>query len=131
MFDRKKCMEYTLYKSDKQIYKGLGELVNGEIIARGPNEYVWFVNPMVVFNGDRVSFAKTYVKKKQSSIKTPKINVSYQYGKLKKTSKCLVISQSSIKFISLMLCEFTQYHIPPILCKSAQYGCTTCTIFNL
>lgn len=71
MFDRKKCMEYTHYKSDKQIYKGLGELVNGEIIARGPNEYVWFVNPMVVFNGDRVSFAKTYVKKKQSSIKTP------------------------------------------------------------
>ncbi|KAB4366781.1 RepA protein, partial [Bacteroides thetaiotaomicron] len=33
-------------------------------IARGPNEYNWFINPLIVFNGDRVSFTKTYVRKK-------------------------------------------------------------------
>lgn len=70
MFDRKKCIEYTKYQTDKAIYKGLAELVSNEVIARGPNEYVWFINPMVVFNGDRVSFARTYVKKKQTSIKS-------------------------------------------------------------
>ncbi|KAB5162161.1 hypothetical protein GAC73_31025 [Bacteroides thetaiotaomicron] len=50
--------------SDKAIYKGLAELVQSEIIARGPNEYNWFINPLIVFNGDRVSFTKTYVRKK-------------------------------------------------------------------
>lgn len=68
MFDRKKCMEYTKYTSDRSVYKGLAELIAGEIIARGPNEYVWFINPMIVFNGDRVTFAKTYVKKKTKAI---------------------------------------------------------------
>lgn len=68
LFDRKKCIEYTKYSSDKPIYKGLAELITAEIIARGPNEYVWFINPMIVFNGDRVTFAKTYVKKKTKTI---------------------------------------------------------------
>jgi hypothetical protein len=54
IFDRRKCLEYTQYKSDKAIYKGLAELVQSEIIARGPNEYNWFINPLIVFNGDRV-----------------------------------------------------------------------------
>ena len=74
VFNRKKCIEYTHYLSDKPIYKGLAELVNNEVIARGPNEYIWFINPMVFFNGDRVSFARTYIKKKQSSIKSPEDN---------------------------------------------------------
>ena len=58
------CMEYTGYKSKDTIYRGLAELVHNEIIARGPNETLWFINPMICFNGDRVSFTKTFVKKK-------------------------------------------------------------------
>ena len=42
----------------------IGTDVQSEIIARGPNEYNWFINPLIVFNGDRVSFTKTYVRKK-------------------------------------------------------------------
>ena len=64
------CKEYTKYTSAKAIYKGLGELCNSEIIARGPIDSIWFINPMVLFNGDRISFAKTYVKKKHSSVKS-------------------------------------------------------------
>ena len=64
IFARKKCVEYTQYKSDKPIYKGLAELVEAEIIARGPADNLWFINPLTFFNGDRVTFAKTYVKKK-------------------------------------------------------------------
>lgn len=59
------CMEYTGYKAKDTIYRGLAELVHNEIIARGPNETLWFINPLIVFNGDRVSFTKTFVKKKE------------------------------------------------------------------
>ena len=52
------------YKTDKAVYKGLAELVKAEIIARGPADNLWFINPLIVFNGDRVTFAKTYVRKK-------------------------------------------------------------------
>ena len=63
------CMEYTGYKAKDTIYRGLAELVHNEIIARGPNETLWFINPLIVFNGDRVSFTKTFVKKKELAAK--------------------------------------------------------------
>lgn len=64
LFFLDKCMEYTRYSSKATIYKGLTELVKAEIIARGPVDNLWFINPLIVFNGDRVSFTKTYVRKK-------------------------------------------------------------------
>lgn len=64
LFFLDKCMEYTKYSSKATIYKGLTELVKAEIIARGPVDNLWFINPLIVFNGDRVSFTKTYVRKK-------------------------------------------------------------------
>lgn len=59
------CIEYTGYKSKKSIYQGLAQLVDQEIIARGPSDTFYFINPLVAFNGDRVTYAKTYVKKKK------------------------------------------------------------------
>lgn len=61
------CMEYTGYSSKTPIYKALAELVQAEIIARGSHEIIYFINPMIVFNGDRITFAKTYVKKRKAS----------------------------------------------------------------
>jgi hypothetical protein len=63
------CMEYTGYKAKDTIYRGLAELVHNEIIARGPNETLWFINPLILFNVDRVSFTKTFVKKKELAAK--------------------------------------------------------------
>lgn len=57
------ALEYTKYKSEDSIRIGLGELVSSNIIARGPADVLYFINPMVAFNGDRVTFAKSYVKK--------------------------------------------------------------------
>lgn len=57
------CMEYTGYKAHKSIHQGLAFLLGSEIIARGPNDVMYFINPMVAFNGDRITFARTYVKK--------------------------------------------------------------------
>ena len=62
------CMEYTGYKGHKSIHDGLAELLKAKIIARGSKEIFYFINPMVAFNGDRVTFAKTYVKKQSPKI---------------------------------------------------------------
>lgn len=59
------CMTYTGYKSHKSIHQGLAFLLKAEIIARGKTEYIYFINPMVAFNGDRITFAKTYIKKQR------------------------------------------------------------------
>ncbi len=56
------CLEYTAYKGEKSIYIGLANLLENNIIARGMNENFYFINPLITFNGDRVTFAKSYVK---------------------------------------------------------------------
>jgi hypothetical protein len=65
------CMEYTGYKSEKSVYIGLASLLENKIIARGSHDILYFINPMIVFNGDRVTFAKTYVKKQKVKIGNP------------------------------------------------------------
>jgi hypothetical protein len=35
------------------------------IIARSTNPYKYYMNPLVVFNGDRITFADSYIKKKK------------------------------------------------------------------
>lgn len=60
------CLAYTGYNSEKSVYIGLASLLQNEIIARGRNDTLYFINPMVLFNGDRITFAKTYVKKQNA-----------------------------------------------------------------
>lgn len=60
------CIEYTEYKSHTSIHRGLAQLLEERIIARGRTEFLYFINPMVAFNGDRVTFSKSYVRKKKS-----------------------------------------------------------------
>lgn len=63
-----KCMQHCGYKTLKPVYKGLTELVNANIIARSSTEAVFFINPLVVFNGNRVVFATEYIKKHNPSL---------------------------------------------------------------
>ena len=56
------CMEYTGYTSKATVYRALTNLSEQGIIARGPSECTLFINPMVIFNGDRVRFVKEYVR---------------------------------------------------------------------
>lgn len=65
IFDLDECLEYTNYKSGQSVYNGLSGLISSSIIARGKKDYIYYINPMVFFNGDRVTFAKTYVKKQK------------------------------------------------------------------
>lgn len=71
VFDLEDCMIYTNYKSHKSIHEGLAELLNAKIIARGKNDYFYYINPLIAFNGDRVTFAKTYVKKQKGKVIDP------------------------------------------------------------
>jgi hypothetical protein len=64
--DIQDAMKYTGYKEEKSLYKGIAELVNADIIARSTSYIKYFINPLIFFNGDRVTFATTYIKKRRS-----------------------------------------------------------------
>lgn len=68
-FDLEDCLSYTKYKTKKSVFEGLAALIECGIIARGNRHYKYFINPLVVFNGDRVAFTKMYVKKKKEKDK--------------------------------------------------------------
>lgn len=69
IFDMEACLEYTKYSTDKSVFEGVTALITGGIIARSNKHYKYFINPLVVFNGNRVTFAKTYIKKKNETDK--------------------------------------------------------------
>lgn len=69
--DIEEAMKHTQYNSKKTIFTGLGKLISLGIIARSSNHMKYFINPMMFFNGDRVTFARTYVKKKKDKIDDP------------------------------------------------------------
>ena len=62
-------MKLTGYKEEKSVYKGIAELVDAGIIARSKNHVKYFINPLIFFNGNRVTYATTYIKKKELSKK--------------------------------------------------------------
>lgn len=66
VFILEEAMEYTKYKNHRSIHQGLTSLLENNIIARGRTDFLYYINPMVAFNGDRVTFAKSYVKKSKS-----------------------------------------------------------------
>jgi hypothetical protein len=58
-----RCLEHTGYKTRGNILSGLAELLEASIIARSEDSSLYFINPAVMFNGNRLTFARTYVKK--------------------------------------------------------------------
>lgn len=64
-FDMSECLLHTKYSTEKSVFEGLSALIECGIVARSNRHYKYFINPLVVFNGDRVTFAKTYIKKQK------------------------------------------------------------------
>jgi len=60
IFSYESCMEYTGYKTRKSIADGIRELIENDFIARGINQYIYFINPTIFFNGDRITFLNHY-----------------------------------------------------------------------
>ena len=46
--------------------QGQRELAEKGLIAKGPNPYQWFINPTVIFNGDRARFITEFQKRKKN-----------------------------------------------------------------
>lgn len=72
IFRLEDCMTHCKYKSKATIYKGLAELIEAQIIARGWADNIYFINPLVFFNGNRVVFATEYVKKQHPEAENTK-----------------------------------------------------------
>lgn len=66
--DIDEALKYTGYNAKKTIFAGLATLVSLGVIARSTNHMKYFINPLMFFNGDRVTFAKTYIKKRKGKI---------------------------------------------------------------
>jgi hypothetical protein len=62
-------MTYCNYKSKMQCYRGLTELLANKIIAMSSQPNLWFINPKIVFNGDRIAFVKEYRLKQTHKVK--------------------------------------------------------------
>ena len=65
-FMHSQCLEHTGYKTRGNILSGLAELLEASIIARSKESSLYFINPAIMFNGNRITFAKSYIKKKIS-----------------------------------------------------------------
>ena len=62
-FDINDALEFTEYKGKNTILNAMASLVKNGIVARSSKHYMYFINPLVIFNGSRVTFAKSYIKK--------------------------------------------------------------------
>ncbi|KAA9340347.1 RepA protein [Larkinella humicola] len=63
------ALEYLEYKSKKSYFMGIANLLEKEVIARTKYDDEFFINPVIMFNGDRITLAKVYVKKKTEAAK--------------------------------------------------------------
>lgn len=63
--DYDEAKQVTGYLSDNVIRSGISSLIENKIIARSKSPYKYYMNPLTFFNGDRISFAKTYIKNRE------------------------------------------------------------------
>jgi hypothetical protein len=61
------CLEFTKYKSKKDVLSGLSCLIESKIIARSKQEFIYYINPLIFFNGNRITFAKSYIKQTRNN----------------------------------------------------------------
>lgn len=61
------CLKHTKYSQRNSVTNALSSLIEVGLIAKSSNHVRYFINPLVVFNGSRVTFAKTYIKKKRDN----------------------------------------------------------------
>ena len=86
-FDTRKCMEYTGYKSERSIINGVSELIEHRVLARSTSINIYFINPSIIFNGNRVVFVKSYVKKQRQKRDNQTIDMFERQKQLEAPSK--------------------------------------------
>lgn len=66
-------VKFCEWTTTAQAYRGIGELIANNIIAPSIRANLWYINPNVIFNGDRIAFIKEY-RLKQSSPSAKQLN---------------------------------------------------------
>ncbi len=64
LFDLEDAMKYTGYKAKATINRALDQLIENHFIARSRHASNYYINPVIFFNGDRITFANRYIKTK-------------------------------------------------------------------
>ena len=54
------CMDTCGFKNRKSVRDGIIELLDKNILTRSSVKYKYWVNPIVMFNGDRIEFIREY-----------------------------------------------------------------------
>lgn len=63
------ALTFLNYKSKKSYFIGIANLLEKDVIARTKYDDEYFINPLIMFNGDRIGYAKIFVKKKSEAAK--------------------------------------------------------------
>lgn len=61
IFNMEECMEFIGY-SKTSVYSGLAELCDLGVIAKSELNWLIYIDPAVIFNGDRLEVAKVYIR---------------------------------------------------------------------
>ncbi|MEH2922430.1 hypothetical protein ACFFL1_05760 [Samsonia erythrinae] len=69
--------------SESIFYRGIKELIEKKIIAKTNEKNWYFINPAIVFNGDRARFVSEIIKKKEAMEEQPESVVSNNGGNSK------------------------------------------------
>jgi hypothetical protein len=57
---RNRASKFGMEMSERTYQRGLRELLENEVLYRSPSADVFFVNIMSMFNGNRITLAKSY-----------------------------------------------------------------------
>lgn len=63
LFDLKSCMKFCNYSSHVMVYRGLTELIKKLFICKTSHSGKFWINPRVVFNGERIVVFNEFVNK--------------------------------------------------------------------
>lgn len=60
-FDVQKCMDFSEYKDRNSVYRAVKELKDTNFIASSSSPKVYMINPLYIYNGDRIELYKELV----------------------------------------------------------------------
>lgn len=63
------ALKFLDYKAKRSYFMGVANLLERKIIARTKYDDEFYINPLIMFNGDRIVTAKIYVRKKSEAAK--------------------------------------------------------------
>jgi hypothetical protein len=67
-FDLDDCKKYTGYGSKQTIFSGMAELLEHKVIAKSTKNHIYYINPKLIFNGNRLVVVNEFCKKRDHSI---------------------------------------------------------------